>query len=88
MNREEKYCRYGEKNQREPYNTTTINNNAGSYQNYRQNPAPTIFEAWEEMSEFWLGLVNKVKQEYEDKLIKQDKDRPFLKGQHLNNVIN
>ena len=88
MNTEEKDYQYRAKNQRELYTTTTINNNAELYQDYRQNPAPTIFEAWEEMSEFWLGLVNKVKQEYGDKLLKQDKDRPFLKGQHLNNVIN
>lgn len=64
MNREEKYCQYGEKNQREPHTTTTINNNAGLYQNYRQNSDLTVSQAWNKMRDFWSGLIQEVEEEY------------------------
>ena len=66
MNKEEKYCQYGEKNQREPYTTTTINNNAELYQNYRQTQDLTASYVLSKVHKFWSGIIQEIEQEYRD----------------------
>ncbi|MCK5613235.1 hypothetical protein KAR91_65790 [Candidatus Pacearchaeota archaeon] len=66
MNREEKYYQCRGKNQREPYTTTTISNNAELYQNYRQNSDLTASYVLNKMREFWSGIIQEIEEEYRD----------------------
>ena len=62
MNKEEKYNQRREKDQRELYTTTTRNNNAEFYQNYRQKSDLTVPQAWDKMRDFWSVLIKEIEQ--------------------------